>query len=167
VLERVYIYLPGKCRLPKGKVLQCRRFIYGLKQVAHGWNQLYVKWLIDYGLTNIINDSVVFVKNVRKDDGSFSKIRLSIHVDNELEACRDEAMYKKVIDAMSKDFDLSDSGELMWFLGGKVEQHSEKGIVWMSQQQYCSDVLKRFQMDDSTPVDTPCEANLHLAASFD
>ena len=31
--------------------------------------------------------------------------------------------------------------------------------------QYCNDVLKRFQMSDCTPVDTPCEANLHLAAS--
>ena len=26
-------------------------------------------------------------------------------------------------------------------------------------------MLKRFQVDDCTPVDTPCEANLHLAAS--
>ena len=167
MLERVYIDLPGKCRLPKSKVLQCRRLFYGLKQVAHGWNQLYVKWLIDNGFTNINKDSVVFVKNVRKDDGSFSKIRLSIHVDTELEACRDEAMYKKVIDAMSKDFDLNDSSELMRFLGGKVEKHREKGIVRMSPEQYCSDVLKRFQMDDSTLVDTPCAANLHLAASID
>jgi len=38
--ERVYINLPGKYRLPKGKVLQCRRLIYGLKQAAHGWNQM-------------------------------------------------------------------------------------------------------------------------------
>jgi len=40
---RVYINLPGKYRLPKGKVLQRRRLIYGLKQAAHGWNQMFVK----------------------------------------------------------------------------------------------------------------------------
>jgi len=34
-----------------------------------------------------------------------------------------------------------------------------------SQEQYCNGVLKRFQMSDYTPVDTPREANLHLAAS--
>jgi len=94
-----------------------------------------------------------------------SKILLSIHVDDGLAACSDEAMYKDFIAAMSKDFDLSDSGELKWFLGGKVEQDREKGIVRLSQEQYCNDVLKRFQMSDCTPVDTPCEADLHLAAS--
>jgi len=64
-----------------------------------------------------------------------------------------------------KDFDLSDSGELKWFLGGKVEQDREKGIVRLSQEQYYNDVFKRFQMSECTPVDTPCEANLHLAFS--
>jgi len=126
---------------------------------------MFVKWLLDYGFTNVDNDGVTFVKNVRKDNGSLSKILLSIHVDDGLAACSDEVMYKNFIDAMSKDFDLSDSGELKWFLGGKVEQDREKGIVRLSQEQYCNDVLKRFQMGDCTPVDTPCEANLHLAAS--
>ena len=35
----------------------------------------------------------------------------------------------------------------------------------LSQEQYCNEVLKRLQMSDCTPVDTPREANLHLAAS--
>jgi len=165
--ERVNINLPGKYKLPKGKALQCRRLIYGLKQAAHGWNQTFVKWLLDYGFINVDNDEVTFVKNIKKDDGSVSKILLSIHVDDGLAACSHEAMYKDFIAAMSKDFDLShgDSGELKWFLGGKVEQDREKGIVQLSQEQYCNDALKRFQISDCTPVDTPCEANLHLAAS--
>ena len=116
-------------------------------------------------MTNVDKYGVTFVKIVRKVDGSLSKILLSIHVDDELAACSDEAMYKEFIDSMSKDFDLSDSGELKWFLGGKVEQDREKGVVRLSQEQHCSDMLNRFQMDDCTPVDTPCEANLHSAAS--
>ena len=86
-------------------------------------------------------------------------------MDDGLAACSDEAMYKEFIAALSKDFVLSDSGELKRFLGGKVEQDREKGIVPLSQEQYCNDVLKRFQMSDCTPVDTPGEANLHLATS--
>ena len=43
-------------------------------------------------------------------------------------------MYKDFIAAMSKDFDLSDSGELKWFLGGKVEQDREKGIVRLAKR---------------------------------
>jgi len=110
--ERVYINLPGKYRLPKSKALQFRRLIYGLKQAAHGWNQMLVTWPLDYGFINVDNDGVTFVKNVKKDDGSVSKIFLSIHVDDGLAACSDEVMYKYFIAAMSKDFDFSDSGEL-------------------------------------------------------
>ena len=96
-------------------------------------------------MTNVDKYGVTFVKIVRKVDGSLSKILLSIHVDDELAACSDEAMYKEFIDSMSKDFDLSDSGELKWFLGGKIEQDRENGIVRLSQEQYCNDVLKRCQ----------------------
>ena len=126
---------------------------------------MFVKWLLDYGFVNVDNDGVTFIKNVNENDGTKSRILLSIHVDDGLVVCSDEAIYKEFIAAMSKDFDLSDSGKLKWFLGGKVEQDRKKGIVRLSQEQYCNDVLKRFQMNDCTPVDTPCEANLHLAAS--
>jgi hypothetical protein len=74
-------------------------------------------------------------------------------------------MYKEFIAAMSKDFDLSDSGELKWFLGCKVEQDKANGTVRLSQEQYCTDVLKRFQMDNCSPISTPCETNLHLSAA--
>jgi len=66
------------------------------------------------------------------------------YVHDGLAACSDEVMYKELIAAMSKDLDLSDSGELKWFLGGKVDQDREKGIVQLSQEQYCNDVLQRF-----------------------
>ena len=69
-------------------------------------------------------------------------------------------MYKTFLDALRKDFDLSDSGELTWLLGCKVEQ--SPGRVRLHQEKYCNDVLKRFQMSDCNPVSTPCEANMHL-----
>ena len=50
-------------------------------------------------------------------------------MDDGVAACGDEVMCKEFISGMSKDFDLSDSGDLKWFLGGKVEQDREKGIV--------------------------------------
>jgi len=113
--ERVYINLPGKYRLPKGKVRQCRRLFYGLKQAAHGWNQMFVKWLLDYGFVNVDNDGVTFVKNVNEDDGTKSKILLSIHVDDGLAVRSDEAMYKEFIAAMSKDFVSATAGSSSGF----------------------------------------------------
>ena len=75
-------------------------------------------------------------------------------------------MYKDFIAAMSKFFDLSHSWELKWYLGGKVEQNRKRAL--------CGSVRSSIAMTRSKdsrcviarmPVDTPCEANLHLAAS--
>ena len=72
-------------------------------------------------------------------------------------------MYAAFLDALRKDIDLSDCGELSWLLGCKVEQDSKGGTVRLTQEKYCNDILKRFQMHECTPVATPCEANMHLS----
>ena len=65
---------------------------------------MFVKWLLEYGFVNVDNDGVTFVKNVNKDNGTKSKILLSIHVDDELAACSDEGMHKEFIATRSKVF---------------------------------------------------------------
>jgi len=104
---------------------------------------MFVKWLLDCDCINVYNNGVTFVKNVKKDNRSVSKILLRIHVDDGLAACSDETIYKEFIAAMSKEFDLNNNGELKWFLGGKVEQDREKGIVRLSQEQYCMTCSKK------------------------
>ena len=158
--EDIYINLPGRYRLPKGKVLKLKKYIYGLRQSAFHWHQLFAKWLTNYGFENIDSDGVTWVKTDTNGSGSSSKLLLTVHVDDGLAACNDHEMYKTFLDALSKDFDLSDSGELTWLLGCKVEQ--SPGRVRLHQEKYCNDVLKRFQMSDCNPVSTPCEANMHL-----
>jgi hypothetical protein len=81
-----------------------------------------------------------------------------------LAACNDENMYKQFIEELQQEFDLSDSGKLQWFLGCKVEQDISAGTVRLSQEKYCNDILKRFQMSDANPVSTPMEASAHLSA---
>jgi len=68
------------------------------------------------------------VKSVKQDDGSLSKILLSIHVDDGIAACNDEVFDKYFIAAESKDFDISNSGEFKWFLGCKVQQDRTEGL---------------------------------------
>ena len=76
---------------------------------------MFVKWLLDYGFVNVDNDGVTFVKNVNEDDGTKSKILLSIHVDDGLAVRSDEAMYKEFIAAMSKDFVSATAGSSSGF----------------------------------------------------
>ena len=52
------------------------------------------------------------MKTDTNGSGSSSKLLLTVHVDDGLAACNDHEMYKTFLDALRKDFDLSDSGEL-------------------------------------------------------
>ena len=161
--EDIYINFPGRYRLPPGKCLKCRSYVYGLKQSAARWHELFSGWLIKYGFTNLDDDGVTFMKRQHNAEGTESKIILSMHVDDGLAASNDPVMYAAFLDALRQDFDLSDCGELSWLLGCKVEQDSKAGTVRLTQEKYCNDILKRFQMHDCTPVATPCEANMHLS----
>ena len=163
--EDIYLNFPGRYRLPRGKCLKCRSYVYGLKQSAARWHELFSTWLKDYGFQNLDEDGVTFIKRQRDRHGAESKIVLSMHVDDGLAASNDPAMYAAFLDALRKDFELSDCGELSWLLGCKVEQDRQAGTVRLTQEKYCNDVLKRFQMHDCTPVSTPCEANMHLSDS--
>jgi hypothetical protein len=139
------------------------KLIYGLKQAAAGWNKMFASWLKQHQFYNLDGDGATFMKE-ETVNGKKCKLLLTIHVDDGLAACNDEDMYKKFIGELQKDFDLSDCGKLQWFLGCKVEQNLAEGTVRLSQEKYCSDILKRFQMSDANPAHTPMEPNSHLSA---
>ena len=159
--EDIYLRLPGRYRLPKGKVLKLRKYIYGLRQSASHWHKLFASWLEAYSFENIDSDGVTWVKNGAGRDGVPTKLLLTVHVDDGLAACNDPEMYQEFLEALRKDFDLSDCGELSWLLGCKVEQ--EAGKVRLHQEKYCTDILKRFQHSECKPISTQCEPNMHLS----
>jgi len=62
------------------------------------------------------------MKQVKKADGTTSKINLKIHVDDAIVATHDDQFYADFLTKLGKDFEVSDSGKLIWFLGCKLEQ---------------------------------------------
>jgi hypothetical protein len=54
---------------------------------------------------------------------------------------------------MQTEFEMSMIGELSYFLGLQVKQ-SFAGI-FISQEKYLKEILKKFQMEDSSTVSTP------------
>ena len=51
-------------------------------------------------------------------------------------------------------------GELTFFLGFRVKQMKEG--IFISQEKYTKDLLKRFKMDECKPIKTPMPSNGHL-----
>jgi len=109
--EPVYMNLPGRYKLPPGKALKCRKLLYRLKQSAFGWHEMTSGWLLEHGFEDLHTDGVTF----KKEDGTVSKILLTIHVDDAIVATNDDEYYQKFMDELGTSFELSASGMLTWF----------------------------------------------------
>ncbi|KAI3700973.1 hypothetical protein L2E82_45614 [Cichorium intybus] len=67
--------------------------------------------------------------------------------------------FKKV---MTKEFEMTDIGQMSYFLGVEVNQN--KNGIFMSQKKYVEQILQKFRMKDCKPVSTPAEAGMKLSA---
>jgi hypothetical protein len=66
---------------------------------------------------------------------------------------------------MESKFEMSMIGELSFFLGLQITQMSEG--MFISQEKYLREMLKRFQMEDSKPVGTPMVIGCKLSKDDD
>ncbi|KAK3039773.1 hypothetical protein RJ639_027086 [Escallonia herrerae] len=65
---------------------------------------------------------------------------------------------------MARQFDMTDMGLMSYYLGLEVKQM--KDGIFMSQEGYAKEVLKKFKMLDSKPVKTPMiDDFMHLLRS--
>jgi len=66
---------------------------------------------------------------------------------------------------MMNVFELTDLGEISYFLG--IEFQSTSDGVLLSQKKYASDILKRFNLQQCNSAETPIEARLWLDKDVD
>ena len=69
-------------------------------------------------------------------------------------------MFEEFKKAMIKEFEMSDIGLMSYYLGIEVKQ-KEDGI-FISQQRYAKEMLKKFKMDGCKPISTLVECGLKL-----
>jgi hypothetical protein len=62
---------------------------------------------------------------------------------------------------MQTEFEMSMIGELSYFLGLQVKQSSAG--IFISQEKYLKEILKKFQMEDSSTVSTPMVVGCKLS----
>ncbi|KAJ3705098.1 hypothetical protein LUZ61_008803 [Rhynchospora tenuis] len=63
--------------------------------------------------------------------------------------------------AMKEDFEMTDLGLMTYFLGIEVKQGNNG--IFISQENYAKEILKRFKMSDCKPVSTPMECGVKLS----
>ncbi|XP_026451722.1 uncharacterized protein LOC113352061 [Papaver somniferum] len=70
------------------------------------------------------------------------------------------AMINKFREAMIKEFEMTDLGLMSYFMGLEVFQTADG--IFVSQQRYAKETLKRFKMNDCKSILTPVGSRLKL-----
>ena len=86
---------------------------------------------------------------------------VSLYVDDLIFTGNDLELLNGLKLSMMNEFEMTDLGKLHHFLGIEVSQ-SKKGI-FISQESYAKEVLKKFGMKGANPLVTPCITGLKLS----
>ncbi|EOY09250.1 Uncharacterized protein TCM_024658 [Theobroma cacao] len=86
---------------------------------------------------------------------SLGKIQLivSVYVDDLLIIGSNKTDLKSFKNKMKSEFDMSELGEMSYFLGLEIQQRSE--FICLHQKKYARKLLKRFKMEGCKPMSTP------------
>jgi hypothetical protein len=160
--EEVYMEQPKGFKLSDNPDLVCKlkKDLYGLKKSPQAWYHRLDTYLKDKGFKRGKTDNNMYIKTEDND-----LLIVLVYVDDIIFGCNKDSLVQWFASAMEYEFEMSMIGELSFFLGLQITQRS-KGM-FISQENYLREILKRFQMEDSKPVGTPMVTRCKLSKDDD
>ncbi|KAJ7976200.1 Retrovirus-related Pol polyprotein from transposon TNT 1-94 [Quillaja saponaria] len=157
--EEIYVEQPEGYVIEgqEDKVLKLKKALYGLKQAPRAWNNRIDKYFQENGFVRCPHEYALYVKAHEKGDVLF----VCLYVDDLIFTGNNPIMFEDFKKAMTYEFEMTDMGLMSYYLGFEVKQND--GGIFISQEVYAKDVLKKFQMLDSNSVNTPIECRVKLS----
>uniref|UniRef100_A0A2N9IDT2 Reverse transcriptase Ty1/copia-type domain-containing protein n=1 Tax=Fagus sylvatica TaxID=28930 RepID=A0A2N9IDT2_FAGSY len=147
--EEVYVEQP-KGYVKKGKedqVYRLRKALYGLKQALRAWNSKIDSYFRQNGFHRSKCEPSLYVKH----DGIGDFLVVCLYVDDLIYMGTNMKMVEDFKRSMMKEYEMTDLGLMKYFLGIQVRQ--SKGEVFICQEKYIEDLLKKFHMAASQQAD--------------
>ena len=138
------------------KVCRLVKSLYGLKQAPMQWHEKFDNVIMTNGFKIKECDKCVYVKNTKH-----GFVIICFYVDDILIMGRNNEVIKTTMEMFNNKFDMKDLGVVNVILRIKISKTSN-GLI-LSQSHYIEKILKRFKQDDSSPMRTPVDVNLHLS----
>ncbi|GJR81020.1 retrovirus-related pol polyprotein from transposon TNT 1-94 [Tanacetum coccineum] len=148
--EEVYVSKPEGFVDPDHPtyVYRLKKALYGPKQAPRAWYNTLSRFLIYNKFSKGVVDPTLFTRKTGKHI-----LLVQIYVDDIIIASTDP----KACDIFSKEtslkFQMSMMGQISFFLGLQVSQ--SPGGIFINQSKYAQEILIKYGMDTSDPVDTP------------
>ena len=143
--------------LPPDSVWQLQRPVYGLKQAPREWNIKLVSVLKLLGFSPTAPDPSLFT---RPSDGSY----VLAYVDDLILTTNTPTIMTALKKQLQEHFKMKDLGELTHYLGMEIRRDRAARTIHLSQGSYIEDVIERFDMEESSPCDTPLAEKHTLSA---
>ncbi|GJY03358.1 putative ribonuclease H-like domain-containing protein [Tanacetum coccineum] len=137
------------------KVYKVEKALYGLHQAPRAWYETLSTYLIENRFRRGTIDKTLFIK---KDKGDI--LLVQIYVDDIIFGSTKKSLGDKFECLMHKRFQMSSTGELTFFLGLQVQQ--KKDGIFISQDKYVVEILKKFHFATVKAASTPMEPNKAL-----
>ena len=145
--EGIYMIQPEGCDDGSGRVCHLKRSLYGLKQAPRCWNKKFNDFLTKEGFKSSFADPCLYIRN-----RNGRKLILVLYVDDGLIASSNKEDVEQFITDLKKSFQISCS-EAKFYLGLEIAQ--EKDGIKITQKGYIEKILKKFNMENANPVETP------------
>ncbi|GJT02094.1 retrovirus-related pol polyprotein from transposon TNT 1-94 [Tanacetum coccineum] len=112
------------------------------------WYDTLSKFLLAQGFSKGVVDPTLFIRKTGKHT-----LHVQIYVDDIIFASTDPKDCDRFSNEMSSKFQMSMMGQISFFLGLQISQNP-RGI-FINQSKYANEILKKFDLHKSDPVDTP------------
>ncbi|GJT78561.1 putative ribonuclease H-like domain-containing protein [Tanacetum coccineum] len=155
--EEVYVCQPPGFEDPEfpNKVYKVEKALYGLHQAPRAWYETLSTYLLENRFRKGTIDKTLFIK---KDKGDI--LLVQVYVDDIIFGSTKKSLCTEFEQMMHKRFQMSSIGELTFFLGLQVKQKDDG--IFISQDKYVADILKKFDFATVKTTSTPMETNKAL-----
>jgi hypothetical protein len=145
-------------------VCKLKRSIYGLKQSPRQWNKVIDRYLKEHGFKPSICEPCVYIRH--RSEAKLPEI-ITLSVDDLLLIGQSVELVNGMKRMLSNRFEVTDLGELNYFLGIKVDRDRTVRTITLSQPKYINDILERFNMTDCHPSPLPVVPKSYLPRGKD
>ncbi|GKE86618.1 putative ribonuclease H-like domain-containing protein, partial [Tanacetum coccineum] len=137
------------------KVYKVEKALYGLHQAPGAWYETLSTYLIENGFRRGTINKTLFIK---KDKGDI--LLVQVYVNDIIFGSIKKSLCDEFEQMMHKKFQMSSIGELTFFLRLQVQQ--KKDEIFISQDKYVVDILKKFDFITVKIASTPKETTKAL-----
>ncbi|GJZ27313.1 retrovirus-related pol polyprotein from transposon TNT 1-94 [Tanacetum coccineum] len=145
-IEAIRIFIANAANHPT-YIYRQKKALHGLKQAPRAWYNTLSRFLLDNKFSKGVVDPTLFTRKIDKHI-----LLVQIYVDDIKFASTDPKACDIFSKEMSLKFQMSMMGQMSFFLGLQVSQ--SPGGISINQSKYALEILTKYRMDTSDPVDT-------------